>query len=80
LTAIVTDAVALPPELVAVTVYATAPASIAGVPLMTPVVVLRLKPAGRAGFTEYEITVPPLLAGAFGVIGVLMVYVDVPAP
>jgi hypothetical protein len=37
---------------------------------MTPVVVLRLKPAGSAGLTLYEVTAPPLLDGSFSVIGV----------
>jgi hypothetical protein len=33
-----------------------------------PVVAFRLKPAGRAGVTLYDITVPPELAGLLGVI------------
>jgi len=41
-----------------------------GVPLITPVLVLRVKPAGRAGLTLYEVTAPPLPAGLLGVIGV----------
>jgi hypothetical protein len=41
-----------------------------GVPLITPVLVLRVKPAGRAGLTLYAVTAPPLLVGLFGVIGV----------
>ena len=31
-----------------------------GVPLMAPVVVLRAKPAGSDGDTEYETTAPPV--------------------
>jgi hypothetical protein len=37
---------------------------------MMPVLVLRLRPAGRAGLTLYEVTAPPLLVGLFGGIGV----------
>jgi hypothetical protein len=35
---------------------------------MTPVLAFRLRPAGRAGLTLYEVTAPPLLLGLFGVI------------
>ena len=38
--------------------------------MITPAVVLRFKPAGRAGLTLYEVTAPPLLVGLFGVIAV----------
>jgi hypothetical protein len=41
-----------------------------GVPLMMPVLVLRLRPAGRAGLILYEVTAPPVLVGLFGVIAV----------
>jgi hypothetical protein len=37
---------------------------------MTPVVLLKLNPPGRAGVTLYETTVPPVFVGKFGVIGV----------
>jgi hypothetical protein len=37
---------------------------------MTPVLALRLRPAGRSGLTLYEVTAPPLLVGLFGGIGV----------
>jgi hypothetical protein len=39
-----------------------------GVPLTTPVLVLRNNPAGRGGVTLYEVTAPPLLVGLFAVI------------
>ena len=56
LTTIVIVVVSVPPELVAVTVY-TAEAVIAvGVPLMSPVDVLRETPAGRDGETDHETT------------------------
>jgi hypothetical protein len=34
-----------------------------GVPEITPVEALRLKPAGKEGDTEYETTEPPVLLG-----------------
>jgi hypothetical protein len=37
---------------------------------MIPMVVLRLRPAGRAGLTLYEATAPPVLEGLFAVIAV----------
>jgi len=37
---------------------------------MTPVLLLKFNPAGRLGFTLYELTVPPLLVGTFAVAGV----------
>jgi hypothetical protein len=40
---------------------------------MIPVVVLRLRPAGRAGLTLYEATAPPVLVGLFAGIGVPLV-------
>jgi len=46
-----TLAVALPPELVAVTVKLAAAVTAVGVPEMMPVVVLRARPAGKAGAT-----------------------------
>ena len=74
-----TAAVALPPVLTAVIVYFAWGVTAVGVPLMAPVAVLKLRPAGSAGVTLYETTVPPLFVGLFGVIGVLMTYVAVPA-
>ena len=46
-----------------------------GVPLMTPVEVLSVSPAGRAGKTAYETTPPPLLVGVLFVIAAPLVYV-----
>jgi hypothetical protein len=37
---------------------------------MIPETVFRLRPAGRAGLTLYEITNPPRFDGKLGVIGV----------
>jgi hypothetical protein len=41
-----------------------------GVPEITPVLVLKLKPAGKAGEMLYPAGVPPLLLGVNGVIAV----------
>ena len=49
--------------------------SAVGVPLMTPVEVFSVRPAGSAGETEYETTAPPLLVGMLLVIAVSLVYV-----
>jgi hypothetical protein len=37
---------------------------------MTPVLAFRLRAAGRAGLTLYEVTAPPVLVGLFAVIAV----------
>jgi hypothetical protein len=37
---------------------------------MTPVLVLKLSPAGRSGLTLYEVTAPPVLVGLSGVIAI----------
>ena len=63
MTVMESEAVVDPPVLVAVTVYVAAVASAVGVPLTTPVLVLRLSPAGSDGETEYETTGPPPLLG-----------------
>jgi hypothetical protein len=63
LTVMLRPVVALPPELKAVTTYAVAGVTAVGVPEMTPVEVLRLRPAGSAGDTEYVTAAPPLLLG-----------------
>ena len=48
---------------------------VVGVPLMTPVEVFSVRPAGSAGETEYETTAPPMLVGVLAVIAVSLVYV-----
>jgi hypothetical protein len=40
---------------------------------MTPVLALRVRPAGRAGLTLYEVAAPPVLVGLFAVIAVPLV-------
>ena len=49
---------------------------VVGVPLMIPEEVFSVRPAGRAGETEYETTAPPLLVGVLMVIAVSLVYVE----
>jgi hypothetical protein len=48
----------LPPEFVAVTVYEASATAAVGVPEIVPVPVFKLNPAGSAGLTPYEFTVP----------------------
>lgn len=56
LTVMVRVAVSVPPVLVAVMVYVAEGLIVVGTPVMTPVDVSRLIPAGREGETEYEST------------------------
>src|SRR5687767_1217748 len=53
LTVRVTVVVVEPAELLAVTMYAVGGLSTAGAPVMTPVVLFRVSPAGSAGLTSY---------------------------
>ena len=62
-TVIVTVAVALPPELLAVTVYVAVEVIAVGVPEIVPVDVSNDKPAGNAGEMDHEVTAPPLDVG-----------------
>jgi hypothetical protein len=50
--------VVLPPLLEAVTVYVAWLAAAVGVPEITPVAALSVKPAGSAALTVYPVTVP----------------------
>jgi hypothetical protein len=54
-------------EFEAVTVYTVSALAADGVPEMTPVVDERLRPAGSAGLTLYEVAVP-VIVGVSGVI------------
>jgi hypothetical protein len=47
---------------------------VVGVPEITPVEVLRLKPIGREGDAEYETTAPPVLLGVFGMMATPFVW------
>jgi hypothetical protein len=51
-------AVVLPPAFVAVTVYEACAVAAVGVPDIVPATGSKLKPAGSAGLTPYEFTVP----------------------
>tara|TARA_Y100000766_G_scaffold48771_1_gene38975 strand:+ start:836 stop:1126 length:291 start_codon:yes stop_codon:yes gene_type:complete len=70
LTTIVTDAVSVPPVLVAVTVYDAEDVTVVGVPEIAPVVLDRVSPAGSEGDTDQEVTAPPLEVGETVVIAV----------
>ena len=60
-----------PPELLAQMVYVTyVVCRIEGVPLMAPVVELKLKPFGIEGLISQLVTLPPLMAGVVVVIAV----------
>ena len=76
LTTTVIVAVALPPLLVAVTVYDADEVIAVGVPEITPVVVLKESPVGSDGDTDHVMTVPPLAVGAAGAIAASLVSVN----
>ena len=76
LTWMVKVAVALPPALVAVTVYVPEEVTVVGVPLIVPFAVFRDRPAGRDGETDQEAIVPPLADGVTLVIAVPFVKVN----
>lgn len=63
MTTIVTDAVSVPPVLVAVIVYDAEDVTVVGVPEIAPVVLDRVSPAGSEGDTDQEVTAPPLEVG-----------------
>jgi len=76
LTTTVIVAVALPPLLVAVTVYVADEVIAVGVPEITPVEVLNESPDGSDGNTDHVMTVPPLAVGAAGAIAASLVSVN----
>tara|TARA_Y100000589_G_C26812197_1_gene490308 strand:- start:54 stop:287 length:234 start_codon:yes stop_codon:yes gene_type:complete len=59
----VTMAVALPPVLLAVTVYEVDELVVVGVPLIAPVEVEKERPVGSVGEIDQEVTAPPLEVG-----------------
>ena len=67
--------VAVPPVLVADTVYVVEEDTVDGVPDIYPVVVLKFKPVGSDGVIDHETTVPPLAVGISEVIIVPLVNV-----
>tara|TARA_B100001121_G_C18214781_1_gene400859 strand:+ start:291 stop:515 length:225 start_codon:yes stop_codon:yes gene_type:complete len=56
-------AVALPPVLLAVTVYEVDELVVVGVPLIAPVEVEKERPVGSVGEIDQEVTAPPLEVG-----------------
>ena len=68
MTTMVIVAVALPPVLVAVTVYAAEDVIVVGVPEIVPVEASKVRPAGSVGDIVQETTAPPLEVGVAAVI------------
>ena len=75
LTVIVRDAVALPPVLLAYTVYVVEEDRAVGVPEISPLEVEKDSPAGSVGVIAHEVTVPPNADGVAVVIAVPFVSV-----
>ena len=73
MTIMVMVVVALPPVLVAVTVYVAEDDTAVGVPEIAPVDVEKDKPAGSVGVIDHDVTVPPLEVGVSVVIAVSFV-------
>jgi len=72
----VTVVVALPPVLVAETVYVVEDVMAVGVPEIAPVEVLKERPAGSVGEIDHEVTVPPLTLGVAVVMALSLVNVN----
>ena len=70
MTVMVTDAVALPPVLLAYTVYVVEEDRAVGVPEISPFEVEKVRPAGSVGVIAHEVTVPPNADGVAVVIAV----------
>ena len=76
MTVMSTVVVALPPVLVAVTVYVAVEVIAVGVPLISPVEVSKARPAGSDGEIAQDMTVPPLDVGVAAVIAESLVKVN----
>jgi hypothetical protein len=76
LTRIVIVVVALPPVLLAVTVYDVEEDTAVGVPEISPVEVEKERPAGTAGEIDQDVTAPPLEVGVAVVIAESFVKVN----
>ena len=76
MTRIVIVVVALPPVLLAVTVYDVEVDTAVGVPEISPVEVEKERPAGTAGEIDQDVTAPPLEVGVAVVIAVSFVKVN----
>ena len=70
MTWIVSVAVALPPVLLAYTVYVAEEDRAVGVPEISPFEVEKVRPAGSVGVITHEVTVPPNADGVAVVIAV----------
>ena len=68
--------VALPPLLLAVTVYVAVEVMLVGVPEIAPLVVENESPAGSEGEIDQDVIVPPLTLGVAVVIAVPLVKVN----
>ena len=77
MTVMVTVAVSLPPELVAVMVYVVDVLNSVGVPEMVPSVVLKVRPAGSVAEIVHEVMAPPFTVGVTEVMAVPLVRVKV---
>ena len=76
MTIMVMVVVALPPVLVAVTVYVAEDDTAVGVPEIDPFEVEKERPAGSVGEIDHEVTFPPLALGVAVVIAVPLVSVN----
>ena len=76
LTSMVTEAVVLPPVLLAGMVYEAEEVMAVGVPEMAPVDESIERPAGSDGETDHEVTGPPLALGVTVVMAVPLVKVN----
>ena len=74
MTPMVRLAVVAPAGFLAVTVYAAGAVPAVGVPVMAPVVLLSVKPAGKAGETV-KLSTTPVTVAIFGAIATLFPYV-----
>jgi len=72
----VTVVVALPPVLVAVTVYTADAVISVAVPERAPVEIEKERPVGSVGVIDHDVTVPPLEVGVAVVIAVPVVSVN----
>ena len=75
MTSMVTVVVALPPVLVAVTVYVADAVMSVAVPEIAPVETEKERPVGSVGVIDHDVTVPPLEVGVAVVIAVPFVKV-----
>ena len=65
-------AVEQPEAAVPVTVYVLAVLFTSGVPEITPVVVLKLRPCGKAGLIAYDATTAPEVVGTILLIAIVL--------